>query len=158
MVVKQVQARAAKVARLFSEGTQESLLALTLVGLLIGFVLVVVREVVATIGGSSSYQSDEYELFAVSLTGLAGGVFAVAMRNDQQATRAHSTDEARMRKTMATAFAVTYVVAGIVAISVCLVKLGDSTPLLRSLAATFLGTSVAAASAVFGTRPQEQSR
>ena len=33
---------------------------------------------------------------------------------------------------------------------VCLVRLGSSTPLLRSLAATFLGTAVAAASAFFG--------
>ena len=53
---------------------------------------------------------------------------------------------------MGAAFSVTYIVAGVVALAVCLVKLNDSTSLLRSLAATFLGTSVAAATALFGTQ------
>lgn len=152
MATKQVQTRTAKAVQLFSESTQESVLALTLVGLLIGFVLVVVREVVATLGGSSPYQSDEYELFAVSLTGLVGGVFAVAMRRDQRTAPAASPEDARIRRMMGTAFAFTYILAGVIAAAVCLLKLGDSTALLRSLAATFLGTSVAAASAVFGTQ------
>ncbi|MSO79875.1 MAG: hypothetical protein EXQ79_09770 [Acidimicrobiia bacterium] len=149
---KKTQSRAARAWQLFSESTQESVLAFTLGGLLIGFVLVVVREVVATLGGSSGYQSDEYELFAVSLTGLVGGVFAVAMRRDQRAAPLTAPDDARIRRVMGTAFAFTYILAGVVAIAVCLMKLSDSTSLLRSLAATFLGTSVAAASAVFGTQ------
>ncbi len=158
MATKQVPSRAGATFRLFSAGTQESVLALTLVGLLIGFVVVVAREVVATLGGASSYQSDEYELFTVSLTGLVGGVFAVAMGREQRPVRAKPNVDVRVRRAMGAAFAVTYVVAGAVAVSVCLVKLGASTSLLRSLAATFLGTSVAAASAAFGTQGTGRSR
>jgi hypothetical protein len=150
MVTKPANTRATS-TQLLSERTQESVLALILVGLLLGFVVVVLREIVATLGGSGGYESDEYQLFAVSLTGLTGGVFAVAMNRDQAAPRSRPVAEQRIRRTMGTAFVVAYVLAGVVAIGVCLVRLGDSTSLLRSLAATFLGTSVAAASALFGT-------
>jgi len=55
-----------------------------------------------------------------------------------------------LRNGLATAFAIAYVAAGTVAVIVCLVRLGDATTLLKSLAATFLGTSVAAATSLFG--------
>ena len=41
------------------------------------------------------------------------------------------------------AFVAVYVAAGATALVVCLVRLGGSTSVLRGLAATFLGTSVA---------------
>jgi len=120
--------------------------------LLVGFVVVVVREVGATLGVWSGGSGDPYELFAVSLTGLVGAVFAVALGASRQwdpPGRGAAAVE-RLQRWFARVYVVTYAVAGGVALVVCLVVLGASTSLLRSLAATFLGTSVAAASAFFG--------
>jgi hypothetical protein len=126
--------------------------ALTLVlvvgALLLGFVVVVVREVVVTLGVASAVSDESYELFAVSLTGLAGGVFAVGLGTAPRARDAARSN--RLRGAVGTAYVVAYGSAGALALVVCLVRLGDSTPLLRGLAAAFLGTSVAAATAFFG--------
>jgi hypothetical protein len=159
MVSKQVTTRARAIGRLFSENPSEGVLASMLVGLLIVFVVVVAREVIATLTDSSGYQSNEFELIAVSITGVVGGVFAVFVSREQQRPLPDAPpEEVRIRKTMGAAFAVTYIVAGVIALAVCLVKLDDATSLLRSLAATFLGTSVAAATALFGTQTAERSR
>lgn len=121
-------------------------------GLLAGFGVIVVREVLATLGVSGSGASDEYQLFAVSLTGLAGGVFAVALR--AAPVRSGAEDRASrsdaVRNSVGAAFVLAYVAAGTIAMIVCLVRLGEATDLLKSLAATFVGTSVAAASSLFG--------
>ena len=122
-----------------------------LIGLLVGFVVVAVREVGATLGINPGGSGDSYELFAVSLTGLVGGVFALASGG----VAAPSGSSRRF----AALYSCVYAVAGSVALIVCLLRLGSSTPLLRSLAATFLGTAVAAASAVFGlTEPDDAPR
>jgi hypothetical protein len=114
--------------------------------------VVVVREVLATLGVIDGGKGDQYQLFAVSLTGLAGGVFTVALRaGPRRAGQTSSGASAdALRSGLATAFALAYVTAGTVAVVVCLVHLGDATSLLKSLAATFLGTSVAAATSLFG--------
>ncbi len=123
-------------------------LGVSLVGLLLGFVVVAGREVAATIGVGTGGAGDSYDLFSVSLTGVAGGVFALALGSNAGA----GVRSGRF----ASAFALAYATAGAVALVVCLVRLGSSTPLLRSLAATFLGTTVAAASAFFGlTAPED---
>ena len=114
--------------------------------LLAGFALVVAREVGATLGVGEYEANDSYQLFAVSLTGLAGGVFVVGMRPP---TPSRTTPDARFRSVVGAAYVLVYVAAGGTALVVCLWRLGDSTPLLRSLAAAFLGASVAAVSAFF---------
>lgn len=123
-------------------------MSLILVILLAGFVLVVVREIAATLSGGVHDVNDSYQLFAVSLTGLAGGVFVVGMR--PQASSRPTASDARFRSVVGAAYVLVYVAAGGAALVVCLWRLGDSTPLLRSLAAAFLGASVAAVSAFFG--------
>jgi hypothetical protein len=123
-------------------------LAVVVGALLVGFVVVVVREVLVTLGITAPTGDQSYELFAVSLTGLAGGVFAVGLGTAPRRAGAGRVD--RLRRTVGLAYVVTYGAAGACALVVCLVRLGDSTGLLRGLAATFLGTSVAAATAFFG--------
>ena len=129
-------------------------LALAVIGgaLLVGFAVVVVRETLATFGAVSPVTDESYELFAVSLTGLAGGAFAAGVRADQQRresnpSRATPTPDERWRGIIVAAFVAGYVVAGSVALIVCLVRLGASTAVLRGLAAAFLGTSVASLTA-----------
>jgi hypothetical protein len=123
--------------------------------MLVGFVVVVVREIGATLEVWPGGEGDPYELFAVSLTGLVGGVFAVALAAPRQVeTRRVAID--RLRSHVGRAYVVAYALAGGIALVVCLVRLGSSTALLRSLAATFLGTSVAAASAFFGVEADER--
>ena len=126
--------------------------------LLLGFVVVVVREVGATLGAWPGGAGDSYELFAVSLTGMVGAVFAVALgaANTIDPRRRTGARLERLRGWFAQAYVLTYAIAGAVALVVCLVRLGESTSLLRSLAATFLGTGVAAASAFFGTQVLER--
>ena len=121
--------------------------------LLLGFVVVVVREVVVTFGGAAPVTDESYELFAVSLTGLAGGVFAVGLGTAPRARPMARAD--RVRSTVGLAYVVTYGLAGGLALVVCLVRLGASTGLLRGLAAAFLGTSVAAATAFFGVKASD---
>jgi hypothetical protein len=121
--------------------------------LLAGFVVVVVREVLVTFGGAEPVDDESYELFAVSLTGLAGGVFAVGLGTAPR--RRGTTRPDRVRSTVGLAYVVTYGLAGGIALVVCLVRLGASTGLLRGLAAAFLGTSVAAATAFFGVTTEE---
>jgi len=120
--------------------------------LLVGFAVIVVREVGATIGAWDGGSGDPYELFAVSLTGLVGAVFAVALgashRSSPSDRRAVAVEH--LQSWFGRVYVLTYSLAGGTALVVCLVRLAASTPLLRSLAATFLGTSVAAASAFFG--------
>jgi hypothetical protein len=123
--------------------------------LLLGFVVVVVREIVVTFGGAPPVTDESYELFAVSLTGLAGGVFAVGLGAAPRARGGTRPD--RVRSAVGLAYVVTYGLAGGLALVVCLVRLGASTGLLRGLAAAFLGTSVAAATAFFGVTAQERS-
>ncbi len=124
-------------------------LRVTLVGLLLGFVVVAGREVAATVGIGTGGAGDSYDLFAVSLTGVVGGVFALGSTARAGATPGR----------FATAFSLVYATAGAVALVVCLVRLGASTPLLRSLAAAFLGTAIAAASAFFGlATPDDQAQ
>ncbi len=120
--------------------------------LLLGFVVIVVREVGATIGAWAGGSGDQYELFAVSLTGLVGAVFAVALGASHRsaATDRRAAAVEHLRSWFGRVYVLTYSLAGGTALVVCLVRLAASTPLLRSLAATFLGTSVAAASAFFG--------
>lgn len=141
-------------AVVLSERVHTGLLVLTLSSLLLGFVVLVLREVLATLGAAATGRADEYQLFAVSLTGLAGGVFAAGMRRDGGAGR-QSGPGHRVRQVIGTALAIAYVVSGAVALIVCLVRLGESTVLLRSLAATFLGSAVAAASAAFAISAPE---
>lgn len=119
-------------------------LAVTGGALLVGFAVVVVREILATFDVTEPVHDDSYELFAVSLTGLAGGAFAAGVRNDRRRRRRPSsrTDD-RWRRILVTAFVAGYVLSGSVALLVCLVRLGSSTSVLRGLAAAFLGTSVA---------------
>ena len=122
-----------------------------LIGLLVGFVVLAGREVGATFGITPGGSGDSYELFAVSLTGVVGGVFALASGG--------AVAPSGSLRRFAAWYSCVYAVAGSVALIVCLVRLGSSTPLLRSLAATFLGTAVAAASAVFGlTAPDDALR
>ena len=120
--------------------------------LLVGFVVIVVREVGATVGAWDGGSGDPYELFAVSLTGLVGAVFAVALgashRPPPGGRRTLSVEH--LQSWFGRVYVLAYSLAGGTALVVCLVRLSASTPLLRSLAATFLGTSVAAASAFFG--------
>jgi MFS family permease len=118
--------------------------------LLAGFVLVVAREIGATLGVVDGGRGDSYQLFAVSLTGLVGAVFALAM-GAPRSMSASVADRDPRRRFFASAYVLTYVTAGAVALLVCLVRLGSSTVILRSLAAAFLGTAVAVASAYFGT-------
>jgi hypothetical protein len=123
-------------------------MALAVIGgaLLVGFAVIVVREVLATLGAVPPAHDDSYELFAVSLTGLAGGAFAAGVRADQTAPRSplgRRDRDDRWRGAITGAFVAVYVAAGAVALVVCLVRLGGSTSVLRGLAATFLGTSVA---------------
>jgi hypothetical protein len=123
-------------------------IALAVIGgaLLIGFAVIVVREVLATVGAVTPAHDDSYELFAVSLTGLAGGAFAAGVRADQTAPRSPAGSrerDDRWRGAIMSAFVAVYVAAGAMALVVCLVCLGGSTSVLRGLAATFLGTSVA---------------
>jgi hypothetical protein len=123
-------------------------IALAVIGgaLLIGFAVIVVREVLATVGAVAPAHDDSYELFAVSLTGLAGGAFAAGVRADQTAPRSTAASRGRddrWRGAIMSAFVAVYVAAGAIALVVCLVRLGGSTSVLRGLAATFLGTSVA---------------
>ena len=54
-----------------------------------------------------------------------------------------SPSDERWRRILVVSFVTGYVVAGSVALIVCLVRLGASTAVLRGLAAAFLGTSVA---------------
>lgn len=117
--------------------------------------VVVVREVVVTFGAAAPVTDESYELFAVSLTGLAGGVFAVGLGTAPRGRAAARTD--RVRSTVGLAYVVTYGLAGGLALVVCLVRLGASTGLLRGLAAAFLGTSVAAATAFFGVASEDRS-
>jgi hypothetical protein len=130
-----------------ASATRHLALAVTGGALLVGFAVVVIRETLATFGVVDPVTDDSYELFAVSLTGLAGGAFAAGVRSDQQRRdRASSRDAAadeRWRRVIVVAFVSGYVVAGSVALLVCLVRLGASTSVLRGLAAAFLGTSVA---------------
>jgi hypothetical protein len=115
--------------------------------LLVGFAVVVVRETLATFGLVGQVTDDSYELFAVSLTGLAGGAFAAGVRADQQRRDSSPQADERWRRVIVLSFVVGYVIAGSVALIVCLVRLGASTTVLRGLAATFLGTSVASLTA-----------
>jgi hypothetical protein len=100
------------------------------------------------LGDGEYVANDSYQLFAVSLTGLAGGVFVVGMRPSAPSRK--TAPDARFRSIISAAYVLVYVAAGGTALVVCLWRLGDSTPLLRSLAAAFLGASVAAVSAFFG--------
>ena len=119
--------------------------------LLVGFVVVVAREIGATLDLVDGGRGDSYQLFAVSLTGLVGAVFALGMGAGRAPRRTPRPDP--LRRFFASAYVLTYVVAGAVALLVCLVRLGSSTVTLRSLAAAFLGTAVAVTSAYFGTTP-----
>ena len=123
--------------------------------LLCGFVLVVAREIGATLGIVDGGRGDSYELFAVSLTGLVGAVFALALGASRSTTTAVA-DHDPLRRFFANAYVLTYVTAGAVGLVVCLIRLGSSTVILRSLAAAFLGTAVAVASAYFGTSPERR--
>ena len=124
-------------------------LRVSLIGLLGGFIVVAGREVAATLGIGAGGSGDSYDLFAVSLTGVVGGVFALAL-----GSAAASADPP---KRFAAMYSLVYATVGAIAMIVCLVRLGAATPLLRSLAATFLGTAVAAASAFFGITVPEDS-
>lgn len=127
-------------------------LAAVLGTLLAGFVLVVAREIGATLDLVDGGRGDSYQLFAVSLTGLVGAVFALGLGAGRAARRTPKPDP--LRRFFASAYVLTYVVAGGIALLVCLVRLGSSTVVLRSLAAAFLGTAVAVVSAYFGTTPE----
>jgi len=135
---------------LLAASAQTFTLAAIVAALLLGFVIVVVREVVVTLGGGTPTTDDAYELFAVSLTGLAGGVFAVGLGAEPRVPAPGRAD--RLRRAVGLAYVVTYGLAGALALVVCLARLGESTALLRSLAAAFLGTAIAAATAFFGVR------
>jgi MFS family permease len=136
---------------------QDVALAAVLGTLLVGFVLVAAREIGATLGIVEGGHGDSYQLFAVSLTGLVGGVFALAMGASRR-TGAITTDDDPRRRFFSAAYVLTYVTAGAIALLVCLVRLGSSTVILRSLAAAFLGTAVTVASAYFRTDLQHPPR
>jgi hypothetical protein len=147
-------------APVLSLRTRAAVQAAVAAGLLVGFVVVVAREMLATIGVTGSGGAgDEYQLFAVSLTGLAGGVFAVALRAgpDGPRMRQRALRSDALRNAVGAAFVLAYVAAGTIATIVCLVRLGSATDLLKSLAATFLGTSVAVASSLFGITEHSES-
>jgi hypothetical protein len=133
---------------------QDVALGAVLTTLLGGFVLVVGREIGATLGVVDGGHGDSYQLFAVSLTGLVGAVFALAMGAAHR-RRAGDVRHDTLHRFFATAYVLTYVAAGAIALLVCLVRLGSSTVILRSLGAAFLGTAVAVASAYFGTAADE---
>ena len=133
-------------------------LAVVLGTLLVGFVLVAAREIGATLGIVEGGHGDSYQLFAVSLTGLVGAVFALAMGASRRTAAATATDDDPRRRFFSTAYVLTYVTAGAIALLVCLVRLGSSTVILRSLAAAFLGTAIAVASAYFGADPVHPPR
>ncbi len=135
---------------MLAANAQTFTLAAIVAALLLGFVIVVVREVVVTLGAGTPMTDDSYELFAVSLTGLAGGVFAVGLGAAPRVPAPGRAD--RLRRGVGLAYVVTYGLAGALALVVCLVRLSESTALLRSLAAAFLGTAIAAATAFFGVR------
>ena len=137
---------------------QDVALAAVLATLLAGFVLVVVREIGATLGIVDGGRGDSYQLFAVSLTGLVGAVFALAMGGSRRTAAANAADDDQRRRFFSTAYVLTYVTAGAIALLVCLVRLGSSTVILRSLAAAFLGTAIAVASAYFGADPVHPPR
>jgi len=108
-------------------------------------------------------RADRYSLcvvlFATSLTGLVGGVFAAAIGAVPRVTRRRSdraTDDRvdPWRTRLAAAYVIAYAVAGITATIVCIARLGSATPLLQSLAGAFMGASAAAASAFFGVADQ----
>ncbi len=146
-----VQDDAAPTPPVLSDGTQSFAVAAVAAALLLGFAIVVVREALATLGAVTDTDGDEYQLFAVSLTGLAGGVFAVAMRVGPHRSRRQRVSRSdALRRAIGAAFVVAYTIAGSIAVVICLVRLGSATTLLKSVAATFIGTSVAAASALFG--------
>lgn len=130
-------------------GGQGLALGSVLATLLIGFVVVVAREIGATLGFAGGGRGDSYQLFAVSLTGLVGAVFALAMSASRRPPATSGRDS--LRQFFVSAYAIAYVAAGGIALLVCLVRLGSSTVVLRSLAAAFLGTGVAVASSYFGT-------
>jgi hypothetical protein len=140
---------------------------ITVTALLFGFVVVVAREVAATLDGDvASVTDDEYVLFATSLTGLVGGVFAAAIGAVPRATGRRApgpTDESTgehtdpWRTRLAAAYVVAYAIAGIVATVVCITRLGSATPLLQSLAGAFMGASAAAASAFFGVAAEPRA-
>ena len=142
-----------KSARRQAPEAQGLALGAVLATLLAGFVLVVAREIGATLEIVDGGRGDSYELFAVSLTGLVGAVFALALGASRSTTTAVA-DRDPLRRFFANAYVLTYVTAGAVGLLVCLIRLGSSTVILRSLAAAFLGTAVAVASAYFGTSPQ----
>jgi hypothetical protein len=132
--------------------SQTLALGAVLATLLLGFVLVVAREIGATLDLVDGGRGDSYQLFAVSLTGLVGAVFALGLGAGRSTHRPTKPDP--LRRFFASAYVLTYVVAGAIALVVCLVRLGSSTVVLRSLAAAFLGTAVAVVSAYFGTTPE----
>ncbi len=132
--------------------SQSIALGAVLATLLLGFVLVVAREVGATLDLVDGGHGDSYQLFAVSLTGLVGAVFALGLGAGRNARRPTKPDP--LRQFFASAYVLTYVMAGAIALLVCLVRLSSSTVVLRSLAAAFLGTAVAVVSAYFGTTPE----
>jgi MFS family permease len=134
---------------------QDVALATVLGTLLVGFVVVAAREVGATLGIVDGGRGDSYQLFAVSLTGLVGAVFALAMGATRRIASTATNDDQR-RRFFSTAYVLTYVISGAIALLVCLIRLGSSTVILRSLAAAFLGTAVAVASAYFGTMPEQR--
>jgi hypothetical protein len=130
---------------------------ITVTALLFGFIVVVAREIAATVDGDlTTITNDEYVLFATSLTGLVGGVFAAAIGAVPRVSRrpaAEASVAARpdpWRSRLAAAYVVSYAIAGIAATVVCITRLGSATPLLQSLAGAFMGASAAAASAFFG--------
>ena len=102
-------------------------LALAVIGgaLLVGFAVVVIRETLATFGAVTPVTDESYELFAVSLTGLAGGAFAAGVRTDQHRRRrptgpprggsTRSPSDERWRRVIVVSFVTGYVVAGSVA-------------------------------------------
>ena len=99
-------------APVLSRRAHDAVLVAIVAGLLIGFAVVVVREVLATLGVIDGGKGDQYQLFAVSLTGLAGGVFTVALRAEPRSAgagepRAVAVDA--LRSGLATAFALAYV-------------------------------------------------
>lgn len=120
--------------------------------LLVVFVVVVAREIVATFDDRvTTATDDEYVLFATSITGLVGGVFAVAVGAvPQRRSVRERSDADQWRARLATAYVLAYAAAGVSATVVCVARLGSATPLLQSLAGAFLGASAAAASAYFG--------
>ncbi len=138
-----------------TQPVQQLAIWITVTTLLVGFVAVVAREIVATIDGDvSTLSGDEYVLFATSLTGLVGGVFAAAVGAVPRVTGRRGAPEGRpdpWRTRLAAAYVIAYAVAGVSATIVCIARLGSATPLLQSLAGAFMGSAAAAATAFFGT-------